>query len=451
MCHDDVIGNRKVSFILYLTDPDWCENDGGSLELYESIARSENKPANQDCIAAGRIPKPFPSKNIVPDFNSLAYFVVSPGNSFHSVQEVFCDQPRLSIQGWYHTKDPPSRVEDSTLSRLKSSAKGEDTEGPFFPMKSDSVEVEKNNLSSSTCSTLSEPDRSFLSSYINSTYLTDEAINEIRGRFEEESSVQLRHFVKLDTATKVKALCTTLDDQDKLGRGRPSLNYNVGVGKKWKAVGPAHKQRFLEYIGEAGDDFGSTSDVGMLLKSIQKFVFQSPQFGRFLKLITSLSIPTSYRGRVRRFRPGLDYTVAHCGILTTESVLDATLCFVAGNGFEPSVEDESGELSSESNEDDALWSSGDVGGFECYIAAEDDDEEVDQHADDEYDEEGDSELLSVSACDNTLSLVYRDPGTMRFVKYVGSGAPSSRWDLSLEYAVPDDCTDNESEAAKINN
>jgi hypothetical protein len=44
-------------------------------------------------------------------------------------------------------------------------------------------------------------------------------------------------------------------------------------------------------------------------------------------------------------------------------------------------------------------------------------------------------LLSVSASNNTLSLVYRDPGTMRFVKYVGSKAPSSRWDVAMIYEV----------------
>ena len=42
----------------------------------------------------------------------------------------------------------------------------------------------------------------------------------------------------------------------------------------------------------------------------------------------------------------------------------------------------------------------------------------------------------MSASNNTLSLVYRDPGTMRFVKYVGSSAPSSRYDICMEYEVP---------------
>ena len=35
-----------------------------------------------------------------------------------------------------------------------------------------------------------------------------------------------------------------------------------------------------------------------------------------------------FAGEVRRFRPGLDYTLAHYGVLTKEPRLDCTLCFV---------------------------------------------------------------------------------------------------------------------------
>ena len=38
--------------------------------------------------------------------------------------------------------------------------------------------------------------------------------------------------------------------------------------------------------------------------------------------------PTGYRDELRRFRPGLDYTVAHHGAMTVTARLDATLCFV---------------------------------------------------------------------------------------------------------------------------
>ena len=38
--------------------------------------------------------------------------------------------------------------------------------------------------------------------------------------------------------------------------------------------------------------------------------------------------PVGYRDELRRFRPGLDYTVAHHGAMTVTARLDATLCFV---------------------------------------------------------------------------------------------------------------------------
>jgi hypothetical protein len=164
-------------------------------------------------------------------------------------------------------------------------------------------------------------------------------------------------------------------------------------------------------------------------------VFQSPQFGRLLKSYTSLGMPLGYKSKVRRFRPGLDYTIAHYGILTKVPVLDATMCFVRGSGKQSLGEEDD-------DEDDLLWQSDDKGGFECYIEADDEDEEGAEAAD-EYDDEDDTKLLSVSASNNTLSLVYRDPGTMRFVKYVGCGAPSSRWDISLEYEVEDDDEEEE--------
>jgi Rps23 Pro-64 3,4-dihydroxylase Tpa1-like proline 4-hydroxylase len=100
LCHDDVIGTRKVSYIIYLTDPEptWEDRDGGRLELYEAEVDSNNDKtakSSSGCCVPGALPV----KTILPVFNSMAYFVVEPGKSFHSVQEVFCDRPRLSIQG----------------------------------------------------------------------------------------------------------------------------------------------------------------------------------------------------------------------------------------------------------------------------------------------------------------------------------------------------------------
>ena len=55
-------------------------------------------------------------------------------------------------------------------------------------------------------------------------------------------------------------------------------------------------------------------------------------------------------------------------------------------------------------------------------------------------------MLNVSAAANTLSLVLRDEGLMRFVKYVSASAPGSRWDVAAVYR-PDDSSDGEEEEA----
>ena len=39
MTHDDVIGTRLISYVIYLSDPEveWEKKDGGALELYPTL------------------------------------------------------------------------------------------------------------------------------------------------------------------------------------------------------------------------------------------------------------------------------------------------------------------------------------------------------------------------------------------------------------------------------
>jgi len=335
------------------------------------------------------------------------------------------EQPFLAFLGWYHAKEQPEKIEFSTLQRLKSIERGEDTEGDFTPSKDDG----KNNISTQLTST----DIEFLSTFIDKTYLDEPSITTIRQRFEDESSVLLRHFLNEDWSKKILYACTSMDEEQKLGRRQGVIDYSVGMNSHWEAVGPAHKQRFLEYVGTPNQ---KSEDPGSLLLYLKQTLLESPAFGRLLQSFTSLPRHIGYRGRVRRFRPGFDYTVAHYGILTKSCVLDATLCFVKGAGNQCQYDSDTEELIG--TDDDAMWDSGDFGGFEVYIAADDGDKGSTKEAEDEYNDEDDTELLSVSASFNSLSLVYRDPGTMRFVKYVGSGAPGSRWDIAIEYEMDED-------------
>ena len=99
--HDDVIGTRRVSYILYMPLPHytmWKREWGGALELYPT-----------KMTESGQLePEPIPSKSIPPSWNQFLFFEVQPGKSFHSVEEVVVGgegedgRERLSISGWFH-------------------------------------------------------------------------------------------------------------------------------------------------------------------------------------------------------------------------------------------------------------------------------------------------------------------------------------------------------------
>jgi prolyl 3-hydroxylase /prolyl 3,4-dihydroxylase len=97
--HDDVIGSRRVSYILYMPlpcDEPWDVAWGGALELYAAKVNSEGGENE---------PEDIPTKSIPPSWNQFIFFEVQPGRSFHSVEEVVVDgdgRERLSISGWFH-------------------------------------------------------------------------------------------------------------------------------------------------------------------------------------------------------------------------------------------------------------------------------------------------------------------------------------------------------------
>lgn len=55
----------------------------------------------------------------------------------------------------------------------------------------------------------------------------------------------------------------------------------------------------------------------------------------------------------------------------------------------------------------------------------------------------DNAVINVPAAHNSLNLLLRDEGLMRFVKYVSAAAPSSRWDIAMEYLPEDDGEDDD--------
>lgn len=499
LCHDDVIGTRRISYIIYLTDPDepWTASDGGAVELYPLIESSAVSADGKNGKDKQGIPTSVPTKCLLPTFNTMLMFAVQPGKSYHSVQEVFnAEKPRLSISGWYHATTPPVGSDMSSLKQIMTL--GDDHRAfTTFPAP-DATKTEKaNNTPSSEdeVEKLSKKELKQLAEWVNPNYLAPAALQDIREQFCANSSLQLNNFIRTDLAYKLTQAMIVADETQNVGHGKPQLDYTVGTSDAWQLVGPPHKRRHLVYSegAAASTTPGIThSDaVGAQLDAIRRKLFRSAVFAKYLRIVTALD-PVGFKDEVRRFRSGLDYTVAHYGVLTKTARLDATLCFVnedlelqerimgehngttvpatsekkvaeatkaSKNGsIADSEEEEEEEDYVESFEE--VWDGGEVGGFECYIEAEEDPENAeaaevyrssyqanpskptepgakaaDSKSAKDKAEDAETSLLSVSAVNNTLSLVMRDEGVMKFIKYVSANAPGSRWDIAVEYEI----------------
>lgn len=415
LCHDDVIGDRRVSYIIYLTDPDdgWVERDGGALELYPEDPLHPHTPSI------------IPTATLLPLWNTMAFFTVEPGRSFHSIQEIYTNEkPRMSIQGWFHAPGVVGNASLATLQQLQARA-GEEDAGEY------------QSYESTTDADLNAEDIEFLTTWINPVYLSDAAAAKIQAQFKEDGSVQLQNFLNKHRADEIVSAITKVDEADEVGCGKIP-KYDVGIGYGWRGIGPSHKQRYLRYSpygdGSNGNNHNGTNNsagapsehAGELLHRVQQDVLSSAAFARLIRRLTTLTM-LGHRSEVRRFRPGLDYTVAHYGGLTTDPRMDAVLCFANDrNGDEARM----------------VWESGEVGGFEAYVLAdEDEDKPAEVYRGNADDESG---VLNVSPASNTLNLVLRDEGLMRFVKYVSGQAPGSRWDVAA-VLLPEDDSDDEDE------
>lgn len=420
LCHDDVIGDRRISYIIYLTDPDdaWKAEDGGALELYPEVQGAPNTP---DII---------PTTTALPTWNTMAMFQVLPGRSFHSIQEVFTsEKPRMSIQGWFHAPVPPTDAARATLSQLQAHPGEDDVVDKFTPFHQP--------CPPSPDAPLSPEDLSVLSSWLNPVYLNadDKGVQKIRACFKEDGSVQLHNFLSAEKASVIAQAIAAADAADALGGGHmPRYTAGIEVEKDkeggWEAVGPCHKQRYLRFTGTFNSSTTTTTaagTAGSLLQRIQTELFSSPAFARFINKLIDIPL-THYRTEVRRFRPGLDYTVAHYGCVTLDPRLDAVLCFVS---------------SSEEGMAQA-WECGEMGGYEAYVLADEGEDKPAEVYRGGGDEEGGG-VLNVGPSFNCLSLVLRDEGLMRFVKYLSAQAPGSRWDVSGVYVPEDDSDDDDND------
>ncbi|KAI8332562.1 Oxoglutarate and iron-dependent oxygenase degradation C-term-domain-containing protein [Chlamydoabsidia padenii] len=406
--HDDVIGTRRVSFILYLTDPDqrWDPKDGGALELYPVIQKG--------------IPATEPTVVIPPQWNQFVMFTVQPGHSFHSVEEVVAqDKPRLSISGWFHIPQKgepgynPAVEEGQAKSSLEQLQEETDSSAKFdhyeTPLDDDATEG------------LTEEDLVSLAEWMNPHYLSMDTLAQMSQQFLDESAVQCKDFLTKELYDRVKKAVLDADKEDGFGQANKMAPHGTGTQRgAWNCQGPPHKHRYMVVNNNDSQDEPSSTLLGDLKKK-----FAGEPFRHWLAVATQL-LPLGYRGEARRFRPGHDYSLATTNT-RGQGVMDVTLCMASSLG------------------DDAQdkWDSGEFGGYECYMAPHDEEEDAAVYK--AADEDG--ALLTVPAGENELSLVLRDEGVMRFIKYISASAPGSRWDVAFEYDLPEEEEEEEEEKA----
>ncbi|KZV69202.1 hypothetical protein PENSPDRAFT_581205 [Peniophora sp. CONT] len=462
--HDDVIGTRRVSYILYMPLPrDWKPEWGGALELYPV----------KEAAGGGLEPETQPSKVIPPSWNQFIFFEIQPGYSFHSVEEVVVHEEdgrqRLSISGWFHkAQEGEEGYEPESEQELKSSREQLASSSTVFTSY---PETENPPLPGTP---LSKDDISFLSEFLNPVYLQKRTMKALAQRFVQESQLDLLDFLAEPIAAKLRDGLRLRDQADGLGREREGRipPHSAGAAGGWSLKGPPHKWRYAvlapEETSGAAQSVSSLAvlEPDVLLRVLQDKLLASSAFRSWLAGVTQV-LPLGHAVEARRFRPGLDYTLAYSE--DKEARLDVVL------GLTPQLEKENGkaEESKEGDDDEETeegWESGEWGGWECYMAphGEEDDpavyrsgggskkengvnggvddkedapsapadkEEAEMEVDEEDEEEDNGTLLVAQPRFNSLQLVLRDSGLMHFVKYVSAEAHGSRWDVCGEYQI----------------
>lgn len=450
LTHDDVIGSRRVSFILYMPDPDthWKPHYGGGLQLLDSIVPN--------------VPQSDIHSKLTPQFNQIAFFTVQPGKSFHAVEEVKVDKQRLSLQGWFHI---PQMGEDDYIPGEQEATEAKSTLHQLESKELKEYDFPKVNLREVPLIydlELNDIDVRYLSKFINPSLLTKDSLDKLKGIFDDESVLDILSFLHPKLENELKSGLKHFE----LNEYPPMAQIQSDVKYPWKLAIPAHKHRYLyidgiepqdisnedsikkinQTIGEGPPNFDLVSEIVKTNREIPKDVialnpstvhvneiseklldlasmFKSLSFKKWLYQITKLNILRE-QILIRRFRPGYDFILATKQSKdddpedVLEGLLEATLNLTPTHG----------------------WENGDHGGYElCMIDDEESEEDNNKESKNGSLNEDDAAIYKTAdvdsvvyesqTCFNKFNLMFRDRSVMKFVKYVSSDAPGSRYDI----------------------
>ena len=368
LCHDDVIGSRRLSYILYLTESEyggeggWRREWGGALRLYPTEKVTE-EGVNEKDIKEVLIPLPEHTVAIPPVWNQLAFFAVQPGESFHDVEEVYSasvrpsgkgeemdsigkgknkvtshgdeagdeQRVRMAISGWYHVPqegepgyeslNKDDTAAKSSLAQLQNKTMDKyDLPAPQwrqYPSEhsaaiatapdANAAEARAKESDTDQDVELTESDLDFLIKYITPAYLTPDTVEKLADTFEEESCLQLSAFLRSDFADRLK-----LDIEAAEQEGE---NCMPGASELGDIARPPHKHRFLYrqpvLLENTHQEVSSSFSTSSPYDDVLELLFPSAAFRKFLILITGGGLSLQRSNIVaRRFRRGKDYTLA---------------------------------------------------------------------------------------------------------------------------------------------
>ncbi|KAF8897874.1 Oxoglutarate and iron-dependent oxygenase degradation C-term-domain-containing protein [Infundibulicybe gibba] len=442
--HDDVIGTRRVSYIMYMPLPHyqfWQKDWGGALELYPTKLGDDGQPE----------PESVPVKSIPPSWNQFIFFEVQPGR----VSTLEDGRERLSISGWFHAaqEGEVGYLPEAPVPEVKSSREQLTSTSTIFKPYSDALEPPLPDVP------LSEEHIAFLSEFLNPVYLQQRTMKALALRFIEESSLELHSFLTNALAESLEPRLRELDTKDGLGAERAGRipPHSAGTSGAWTIKGPPHKWRYctLKPHQEGAPAAAVTPRAANA----------SPAFRAWVAIVSRL-LPLKYSTEARRFRPGLDYTLA------TSEEKEVRLDLVLG--LTPNVKEDNsdatrtskGKIRDASEQLTRGWQAAEWGGWECYMAPHNEEDDpavyrsgshkkasngdaqeapapIDDKAgtspatveDGGEDEDAEMDQDEMTPGFNRLLLVCRDERVMRFVKYVSAAAEGSRWDICAEYEV----------------
>nr|CAX73432.1 2-oxoglutarate and iron-dependent oxygenase domain containing 1 [Schistosoma japonicum] len=385
LCHDDVLEGRRVAFIWYIVPENWNgQIDGGELQLFESQPVGDDYNREND----GKFFPTTISTTIQPKRNMFLFFEVSP-RSFHQVTEVLGYSKRISLHGWFH--------------------------GPSLWTVSNKIVQSIEKISPIHI------EEELIYQWINPVYFDSEQITKIRRRFHRTSEIQLTTFINAKKWKELVQCIQGLSAHYWLHCGPPNRrNYNCLSNTHVSDVPDICKQVIRLFKSEAmlvilSDITGIQLHPSALISENHNVTAvtdskiadeETPKSKRMradnlLDLtVTSdvnnqYSLPYLTEPCLRKLQPG-SYTLLSDADMSNQGWRLECLLHIYGYSLKyHNKETQLQGVNSQSTCNSSCC------GQTVYVANSEEDE-----------------LLTVTPSDNSLTLVYADPDTSSFLKYI---------------------------------